>query len=277
MDEGQASGWLNAARLRRAAQCMSWVGLAWLLGLALVAYDVCPLAYAVDWAASVAVAIPLIVAMGVLWQLHGAHVVQEERMARTQWLRLLMVQRQEVESALQQLLATHASVAQVIHESDQPQLQQIWTDVVLHAHQVDAERLSPPLEAALSSQASLNADMDELTQQMRNLQIQFSQGAHQSQLIYRLHDVLTSLQSLLAQSQSTWLSLSQARAAQLAHRHAANIPPDSQFEAWRQGMRQLQRQLRTVELSLRSGLGEAVAPAHSTPELMQWLEPRGPI
>jgi hypothetical protein len=277
MADGQASGWLNAARLRRAAQCASLACLAWLLGLALVAYDAWHLAYAVDWAPSLVLALLLGVVMGGLWQLHGTQVLREERMARKQWLKLLMVQRQEVEAALHQLLATHASVTQVISESDQPQLQQIWTDVVLHAHRVDAERLSSPLEAALSSQASLNADMEQLAQQMRNLQIQFSQGAHQSQLMYRLHDVLTSLQSLLAQSQSTWLSLSQARADQLAHRQASNIPADTQFDAWRHNMRLLQKQLRAVEQSLRSGLGETVAPTHSSPELMKWLEPGGPI
>jgi 3-dehydroquinate dehydratase len=277
MAEGTASGWLNASRLRRLAQCASLTCLAWLGGLALVAYEVWHLAYAVDWAASLGTAFLLVVVMAVLWQLHGTQVLQEERMSRKQWLKLLIVQRQEIETALLQLLATHTSVTQVISESDQPQLQQIWTDVVLHAHRLDAERLSSPLEAALSSQASLNAEMEQLAQQMLNLQIQFSQGAHQSQLVHRLHEVLASLKSLLVQSQSTWQSLSQARADQLAHRQATNIPADAQFEAWRHSMRLLQKQLRAVEQSLRSGLGETVAPTHSSPELMKWLEPGGPI
>ena len=277
MAEGQAPGWLNAGRLRLAAQCASLACLAWLGGLALLAYEVWHVAYPVDWAASLVTALVLVILMGGLWQLQGTQVLQEERMARKQWLKLLMVQRQEVEAALHQLLATHERVTQVISESDQPQLQQIWTDVVLHAHRVDAERMSSPLEAALSNQASLNEDMAQLAQQMRNLQIQFSQGAHQSQLMYRLHDVLASLQYLLAQSESTWLNLSQARADQLAHRQASNTPADAQFEAWRHNMRLLQKQLRAVEQSLRSGLGETVAPTHSSPELMKWLEPGGPI
>lgn len=273
MHEARGSSRVRSGFLRRAAQATGLAGLCWLTGLALASGDLWHPPYPIDLPLSLVVAAMLTLASSVLWHLFARQVRQEAMAGRKQWLKLLLVQRQEVETALQKLVASHTHVSEVIAASDQPRLQEIWTDVASHARDVHSEQLA----SALAMQASLSAGLEDLSGHMRGLQIQFSQGAHQNQLIYQLHDVLSSFETLISQSNTAWSQLSKLQAHQPHALAGQDMQPEQQFEAWRQNLRALQKQLRAIEQSLRVGLGEAIVPLHSSPDLIKRFEPRGPI
>lgn len=276
MLEAQASSLVRARHLRRAAQATGLACLCWLAGLTLVLYDLWHLPYPLDLPSSLSVAIMLTLSSWGFWHFFSRQALRDEQASRKKWLMLLLVQRQEVETALNELTAAHTKVSEVISESDQPRLQQIWTDVVMHAKRTHADQLTTPLASAMSTQSSLTTGLQTLTEDLRNLQIQFNQGAHQNQLIYQMHEALTTLHMLIGQSNTAWENLSRAYSDRQNHLLSQDTTPEQQFETWRQHLRALQKRLRLIEQSLRTGLGEVVAEPHSSPDLLKRIDPRGP-
>lgn len=262
--------------IRLAARGFSLAFVGWMGGLVLLACELAHVSYVVDWPSSLVVALVLGLGSVLFWELDTHQSTHSEQAGQRQWLKLLLVERQEVESALAQLRSLHSEVTALIHQSDQPRLHQIWRDVVLRTHSAESEYIRDPLESALSMQATQNQGLDELTQQLRSLQIAFSHGTHQTQLIYQLHDAMTALQPLVSDSKKAWTILSRVCEEHQAHSRSLESLPDQQFEMWRQTLRSLQKQLRTVENSLLLGLGENLTTTRSSPDLMNRFEPKGP-
>lgn len=263
--------------LRLAARGCGLACVAWLGGLILLAAELAHLPYSVDWPSSLVVALLLSLGSMFFWQMDVRQTMRAEQDGQRQWLKLLLVGRQDIEAALVQLTSLHSDLNELIAQSDQPQLHQIWRDVVLRTHRAESEYLQAPLESALTIQDALNTGLEELALQLRSLQIAFSHGTHQSQLIYQLHEAISALQPLLLDSSKARTSLSRASAEHQAHSRSLDALPDQPFEMWRHRLRALQKQLRRLEQSLLMGLGETITTAQSSPDLMKKLEPRGPV
>lgn len=223
-----------------------------------------PVPYEVDHGNSI-VCVLLLLCSGfyLLWQTQQQQREHEQK-SHQRWLSLLMVRREQIESALLQLEDVQSALSESL---------QAMRSSISHQQMPPQEELaliSPSLQPCISSLAAISGDLLALKERLVNVHVKFSQGVALDALVYDLSHLaqsclqledrvkiqLADLSAVESKRSSQWQSLLQA-------------PTQDPLAPWRDALQSMETAIQQARELLSQGLG--MAAPDSPPSLDQFL------